>query len=262
MTYADGEVVESAIPVTAGCVAADARPTVYFLETDSGVANRQVGGGCSINDLIDDETTWPNRGAFADHLETVIAELTAAHVVDNREANTLRRHRHPVADRRHQRLPDDLQRHGVLAGRLAAGAAVARSACGRTARSAAAADWACCGTRTRSSRTTRSRSSSRTSHPRNVRANSGVFIRFPDPRTPLDQRPPGTCGTVGSARSSQAWVAIFCGHEIQIYDGETGEPQKTGSVYNFDPNGMAQSGATPRTCGTTTRSAWSASTTR
>jgi hypothetical protein len=30
-------------------------------------------------------------------------------------------------------------------------------------------------------------------------------------------------------------VAIFCGHEIQIYDGPTGEPQKTGSVYNFDP---------------------------
>ena len=29
-------------------------------------------------------------------------------------------------------------------------------------------------------------------------------------------------------------MAIYCGHEIQLYDGETGEPQKTGSIYNFD----------------------------
>jgi Domain of Unknown Function (DUF1080) len=79
-----------------------------------------------------------------------------------------------------------------------------------------------------------------------TRSNSGVFVRFPDPRTPLAQRPPGSCGTVGSARTSQAWVAIYCGHEIQIYDGDTGEPQKTGSVYNFDPVGLAGSGATAK----------------
>ena len=72
------------------------------------------------------------------------------------------------------------------------------------------------------------------------RANSGVFIRFPDPRTPLDQRPAGSCGTIGSARTSPAWVAIYCGHEIQIYDGDTGEPQKTGSIYNFDPVPLGQ----------------------
>jgi hypothetical protein len=63
-----------------------------------------------------------------------------------------------------------------------------------------------------------------------------VFTRFPDPRIPLAERPAGSCGTVGNARTSQAWVAIYCGHEIQLYDGDTGEPQKTGSIYNFDPN--------------------------
>jgi hypothetical protein len=82
--------------------------------------------------------------------------------------------------------------------------------------------------------------------PDGFRANSGVFTRFPDPRTPLDQRPPGSCGTVGSARTSPAWVAIYCGQEIQIYDGDTGEPQKTGSVYNFDPLPLAQAGVTPK----------------
>jgi hypothetical protein len=75
--------------------------------------------------------------------------------------------------------------------------------------------------------------------------NSGVFVRFPDLRdVPLDQRP--ECGTVGAAQTSQAWVAIYCGQEIQIYDGPTGEPQKTGSIYNFDPLDLAQAMPTPK----------------
>ncbi len=82
--------------------------------------------------------------------------------------------------------------------------------------------------------------------PAGSNANSGVFTRFPDLRIPLEQRPAGSCGTIGSARTSQAWVAINCGHEIQIYDGETGEPQKTGSVYNFDSLTLPQAGVTPK----------------
>jgi hypothetical protein len=76
-------------------------------------------------------------------------------------------------------------------------------------------------------------------------SNSGVFVRFPDLRdVPLDQRP--ECGKVGAAQTSQAWVAIFCGQEIQIYDGPEGEPQKTGSIYNFDPLNLAQAMPTPK----------------
>jgi hypothetical protein len=44
--------------------------------------------------------------------------------------------------------------------------------------------------------------------------NSGVFARFPDP-------------------GNDPFVAVNQGYEFQIYDGATGEPQKTGSVYNF-----------------------------
>ena len=44
--------------------------------------------------------------------------------------------------------------------------------------------------------------------------NSGVFVRFPDP-------------------GDDPGVAINQGYEVQIYDGTTGEPQKTGSIYNF-----------------------------
>ena len=72
-------------------------------------------------------------------------------------------------------------------------------------------------------------------------SNGGAFVRFPDPRVPVEQRP-DACARTGSAASDQAWVAIFCGHEIQLYDGTTGEPQKTGSIYNFDPNGIGAIG--------------------
>lgn len=62
--------------------------------------------------------------------------------------------------------------------------------------------------------------------------------RFPNPNDPGDV----PC----AANQSPAWVAISCGHEIQIYDGPTGEPQKTGSVYNFDPLGLNTGGEKPK----------------
>ena len=72
-------------------------------------------------------------------------------------------------------------------------------------------------------------------------SNSGVFVRFPDiteaaARPPEDRYP---C-QVGSGQTDPAWAAIYCGHEIQIYDGSTGEVQKTGSVYNFAPLNLEQ----------------------
>ena len=76
--------------------------------------------------------------------------------------------------------------------------------------------------------------------------NSGVFARFPHPdeavARPAAQRYP--C-QVGSATSQPAWVAIFCGHEIQINDHQ-GDTQKTGSIYNFSPNNATQAQIQPK----------------
>jgi glucose/arabinose dehydrogenase/type 1 glutamine amidotransferase/plastocyanin len=77
--------------------------------------------------------------------------------------------------------------------------------------------------------------------------NGGVFVRFPHPeeaiqRAPQDRYP---C-QVGSATNDPAWVAIYCGHEIQINDNQTSEPQKTGSVYNFSPLNTTQAMVQPR----------------
>jgi hypothetical protein len=98
--------------------------------------------------------------------------------------------------------------------------------------------------------------------------NGGLFVRFPDLRTPLANRPtgytynwPGSsgpfppaqtyksdpasadsgnrtyCGRTGAANgdssNAQAWEAIYCGEEIQVLDGTNGDAIKTGSVYNF-----------------------------
>ena len=77
--------------------------------------------------------------------------------------------------------------------------------------------------------------------------NSGVFVRFPQPEEAV-ARPPAErfpC-QVGSATNQPAWVAIFCGHEIQINDAQTSEPQKTGSIYNFSVNNAEQAQVQPK----------------
>jgi plastocyanin len=77
--------------------------------------------------------------------------------------------------------------------------------------------------------------------------NGGAFVRFPQPEEavarPAAERYP--C-QVGSAQSDPAWVAIFCGHEIQINDNQASEPQKTGSVYNFSPLNATQAKVQPK----------------
>ncbi len=80
-----------------------------------------------------------------------------------------------------------------------------------------------------------------------AQGNGGIFARFPHPEQTV-QRPAAErypC-QVGSATSSPAWVAIFCGHEIQINDAQTSEPQKTGSIYNFEPLNLAQARVQPK----------------
>ncbi|MFJ8198262.1 ThuA domain-containing protein [Streptomyces sp. NPDC096152] len=245
VTYADGEKSTGKIDVTAGCTAPDARPTVWLLDSDTGVANHKAGGGCTVNDLIDDEGTWANHGAFVSNVNDLVDQWRKDGVLDNHEAATLSK-------------------------------AAAQSPIGKTpgyksvfdGSAASLADWSQAGAGEFSllpDGTMRSsggmgmlwyskrefkdysiRLQFRDIAPDGHRANSGVFVRFPDPRTPLDQRPAGSCGTQGSARTAPEWVAIYCGNEIQIYDGDTGEPQKTGSVYNFDPLGLDQAKATPK----------------
>jgi hypothetical protein len=66
-----------------------------------------------------------------------------------------------------------------------------------------------------------------------VRANSGVQVRFPAPRPPVPGCPTTFNGSPIGDPDPAGWVAVNCGHEIQINDNEGGDPRKTGSIYGF-----------------------------
>ncbi|MEO9322794.1 ThuA domain-containing protein [Nocardioides sp. C4-1] len=243
--YADGEQATSTATVDVTCEAPDARETVWFLDDDTGVFNLDVGGGCTLNDVVDDESAWGSQAEFAAYVK----DLT----------------RRMVADR----SINAIEKRAMERAAITSGVGVAPSYTPIFDGSAASfAKWeqAPSGSFTRTARGTMTtagglgmlwyaeqpfgdftvRLQFKDNAPDGFRANTGVFTRFPDLRTPLEERPAGSCGTVGSARTSAAWVAIYCGHEIQIYDGDTGEVQKTGSVYNFDPVGLAAARPTPK----------------
>jgi type 1 glutamine amidotransferase len=246
VTYADGETATVRSSVDVGCVRPDTRATVHIGDTDTGVPNRAVGGGCTVSDLIDDESTWPDHDGFVRHVTAVADRLERDGVLNGRERGALVRtaaasdigrpgHRgyEPLFDGTAESFRGwtmapaggfSVQPDGSM--RSAGGLGMLwyyRQQFGDFSLKLQFRDIA----------------------PGTGRANTGVLARFPDPRTPLAQRT-DPCSTTGSARTSQAWVAIYCGHEIQIYDGDTGEPQKTGSIYNFDPNPLSAAGVTPK----------------
>ena len=71
---------------------------------------------------------------------------------------------------------------------------------------------------------------------------------LPEPGRGRDAHRRRTATRARSARrqSDPAWVAIFCGHEIQINDHQATTPQKTGSIYNFSPLNATQAKVQPR----------------
>ncbi|MBO0828352.1 MAG: ThuA domain-containing protein [Streptosporangiales bacterium] len=243
--YADGEKVTNTVEVKVGCSAPDARKNVWLLDKETSVANHDVAGGCTLNDLIDDERTWPSHDAFVSYMDGQIKSFVARGAINNSEAAALRdaaassdigntNGYESIFDGSAksltgwQQAPDGkftLQPDGTI--RSSGGLGMLWYA------RKAYADFSV-------------RLQFRDVAPEGHNANSGVFVRFPDIRTPLDERPTGSCGTVGAARTSPAWVAVYCGQEVQIYDGDSGEPQKTGSIYNFKPTTLDQAGVTQK----------------
>jgi hypothetical protein len=245
VTYADGEEVTGKIDVTVGCAAPDARPTVRLLDTDTGVPNRQAGGGCTVNDLIDDERDWQSHGRFMGHLTPLLNDLRRQGVLTAGEAEKIRKAGQDSG------IGEVSGYEPIFDGTPGSFAGWSQAPTGQfnlqrdgTMRSSGGLGMLWYGKQPYADFSVRMQF--RDVSPEGTRANSGVFVRFPDIRTPLDQRPPGSCGTIGAARTSPAWVAIFCGQEIQIYDGETGEPQKTGAVYNFKSLGLDEARPTPK----------------
>jgi hypothetical protein len=78
-----------------------------------------------------------------------------------------------------------------------------------------------------------------------ARANSGVQVRFPAPHPPV----PG-CPTTfnGEEQNNAAWIAVNCGHGVQVNDSAdgVGDPRKTGSIYGFADLDSAHSHPVPK----------------
>jgi hypothetical protein len=82
--------------------------------------------------------------------------------------------------------------------------------------------------------------------PGDLRGNSGVQVRFPSLAAPV----PG-CPTTfnGNEQNNLSWIAVNCGHEIQINDspeGGSNDPRKTGSIYGFADLNREQARATEK----------------
>ncbi len=247
VTYADGETVTTRTSVNVGCAVSDPNTTVTYGDTDTTVQNKNVGGGCKIDDLIDDESTWSTHAGFVNHVSVVAKNLKQLGIINANQQDKLNQ----------AAKASNIGNAGVYGydamfdGTTESFKNWAMAPSGNftvqpdgSLRSAGGLGMLWYAKQSYANFSVKMQF--RDIAPEGFRANSGVFVRFPDPRTPLEQRPPGSCGTVGAARTSQAWVAIYCGHEVQLYDGETGEPQKTGSIYNFDPRPLSEAGATPK----------------
>ncbi|GAA1724736.1 hypothetical protein GCM10009809_20680 [Isoptericola hypogeus] len=231
------------------CPAPDARPTVVFLDADTGVDNAALASGCTLNDVIDDERSWRHHGLFVAHVVRVGYGLVADGELSRRDARAL-----VVAAAR-----SDV---GKVPGYTSLFDGSAESF----------ADWAYAGDGgfdLVDDGTIRSRVGAdggfgtlwypdeqftdfslrlqfRDDAPGDQRGNSGVQVRFPALWGPVEG-----CPTTfnGSETGNLSWIAVNCGHEIQVNDSpETGgnDPRKTGSIYGFADLNLAQAMPTPK----------------
>jgi hypothetical protein len=57
------------------CPSSDVRDTVIIGDQDSQVENIDIGNGCTINDVIDENGDWATHNAFVKHVKAVTKEL-------------------------------------------------------------------------------------------------------------------------------------------------------------------------------------------
>ncbi|MFI7680717.1 OmpL47-type beta-barrel domain-containing protein [Actinophytocola sp. NPDC049390] len=63
------------------CPDSDVRDTVIIGDIDSQVANVDIGNGCTINDVIDEDGDWSNHNQFVRHVKAVTKELVQNGVI-------------------------------------------------------------------------------------------------------------------------------------------------------------------------------------
>ncbi|WP_265521579.1 ThuA domain-containing protein [Oerskovia flava] len=237
VTYADGTTATVTADASTTCTLPDDRETVFFGEFDSGVPNLDL-GGCTIADLFQDEKEWDTHQKFLRHVRSVAKSLFDDSRITGAQRNALvnaaARSQIGVDPGGYRTIFDGTKESLFDWVQLPGGRFELRPDGSLRSEGGLGMLWYEAEELGDFSMKMLFRDVSQGS----TFANSGVFTRFPDPTAPGDAE----C----AEGQSPAWVAISCGHEIQIYDGPTGETQKTGSVYNFDPLTLAEAGVTPK----------------
>ncbi|NSC24748.1 DUF1080 domain-containing protein [Streptomyces albus subsp. chlorinus] len=220
------------------CPEYDERETVIVGTVDTGVPNRMTQRRCTVNELIEDEREWTSQALFLKHVRGVTERLAEDGVLVPREQKLINR----AAKRsgigtpgQHTGYRDlfDGSEESFAAWEQAGGGAFGLNGDGTMTSDKSVEGMGMLWYPKRRYGDFSLKLQFRDDAPGGGRANSGVFVRFPDVHDhPEEPRP--------------EWVAIKYGHELQILDRPDGDMYKTGSVYGFDRVGLAGAGVTPK----------------
>ncbi|VVJ22244.1 putative glycosyl hydrolase [Amycolatopsis camponoti] len=81
--------VVAAPPPPDACPVSDTRETVVIGEVDSQVENIDIGNGCTINDVIDENAEYASHDRFVKHVKAVTQELVANGVLSSGDRNRI-----------------------------------------------------------------------------------------------------------------------------------------------------------------------------
>jgi plastocyanin len=220
------------------CPEWDERLTVVVGTVDTGVPNRVTGNRCTVNELIEDEKDWASHALFLKHVREVTDGLLDDGVIDRREHKTVNRAARqsgigkPGQGQGYRDLFDGTEK-SFGRWRHAGGGAFELNDDGTLTSSTTVPGMGMLWFPERMYDDFSLKLRFRDDAPGAGRANSGVFVRFPDVYDhPEEPRP--------------EWVAITYGHEVQILDRPDGDQYKTGSVYGFDRVGLGGAGVTEK----------------
>ncbi|MCX4472671.1 DUF1080 domain-containing protein [Micromonospora sp. NBC_01655] len=219
------------------CPVLDTRATVWLGTVNSGLPNRAVGTGCTINNLIQSERIWLNHAEFMTHVRATTQHLMHLGVINRDERQVLV----DAASSSNVGKSDEQTGYRSLLSRsgasfdqwehVGAGGFSRNSDGSITSKPVNGLGMLWFPIRTYGDFSLKLQW--RDDAPGDGRANSGVFVRFPG----VHQHP---------QESRPEWVAIKYGHEIQILDRADGDQYKTGSVYGFDQVDLDAAGVTPK----------------
>ncbi|MFD4256377.1 OmpL47-type beta-barrel domain-containing protein [Streptomyces sp. NPDC058534] len=220
------------------CPEFDERQTVIVGTVDTGVPNRVTNNRCRINEMIEDEKEWTSQQLFLKHVREVLDTLRDEGVVDNREFKAINKAARqsgigkPGQTEGYRTILDGTQA-SFAKWQQVGGGSFGLNADGSITSSTTTPGMGMLWFPERKYGDFSLKLQWRDDAAGTANTNGGVFVRFPQVHDhPEESRP--------------EWVAIKYGHEVQVFDGPTGDMYKTGSLYGFDRVGLAGAGVTEK----------------